>query len=206
MAPMLSNHDSFAGQRPADQFSGNLAQLKLAASAYLLLPGTSFIYYGEEIGLRGAPSIADDGRLRTPMSWSSAPNAGFTTGTPYRALAGNAATANVAAQQADPDGLLQHYRTLLALRNGLPALRDGSYLNASAQDTLLSFQRQTASQTVVVVLNFGTASADAVVRGLPTGATLQANYPTPGPDVTAAADGSARVTLPPQSLRVFTLR
>jgi glycosidase len=205
MAPMLSNHDSFAGQRPADQFGANLPQLKLAASAYLLLPGTPFIYYGEEIGMRGAAGINDDGALRTPMSWSAAANAGFTTGTPYRALAGNATTAYVAAQQADADSLLNHYRALLRLRNQLPALRDGAYLNASALGTVLSFQRQTAAQTAVVAINFGTTAADAVITGLPAHAALQNAHPAGAADTAADATGQARTTVPAQSLRVFTV-
>ena len=50
MSTFLSNHDAFAGQRVWDQLGGNLAQMKLAAASYLLLPGRPFIYYGEEIG------------------------------------------------------------------------------------------------------------------------------------------------------------
>jgi len=204
MAPMLSNHDGFAGQRPADQLNANLAQLKLAASAYLLLPGSPFIYYGEEIGLRGAATLSGDAALRTPMAWGSGATAGFTTGTPYRALAANATTNNVAAQQADPASLLNHYRTLLALRNGIPALHDGDYANASAAGTLLSYQRRTATQGAVVLINFGTAPVDAVITGLPLGTTLKAAHPAGGADTASDAAGQARVTVPAQSLLVYT--
>jgi len=203
MAPMLSNHDGFAGQRPADQLGANLAQLKLAASAYLLLPGSPFIYYGEEIGLRGASTLSGDAALRTPMAWSAAANGGFTTGTPYRALAANAATNNVAAQQADPASLLNHYRALLALRNGIPALHDGDYANASAGGTLLSYQRRIATQGAVVLINFGTTAADAVVTGLPASTVLKAAYPGGGMDTASDATGQARITVPAQSLLVY---
>ena len=53
MATFASNHDIFAGVRLWDQVQGNAAQYKLAAASYLLLPGTPFIYYGEEIGMAG---------------------------------------------------------------------------------------------------------------------------------------------------------
>ncbi len=204
MAPMLSNHDGFAGQRPADQLGANLAQLKLAASAYLLLPGTPFIYYGEEVGLRGAASLSRDAALRTPMAWGTGATAGFTTGTPYRALAANAATNNVAAQLADTDSLLNHYRALLALRNGTPALHDGDYANANASGTLLSFQRRTATQAAIVVINFGSVAAEASLTGLPANATLQAAHPTGGTNAASDAAGQVRINIPAQSLRVYT--
>jgi glycosidase len=204
MSPFLSNHDSFAGQRAADQLGGDLAQLKLAASAYLLLPGTPFIYYGEELGLRGATSLSGDAALRTPMAWSAGAAAGFTTGTPYRALAANAATQHVDAQKADPASLLNHYRALLALRNTLPALRDGDYAQAQASGPLLSFQRRIAGQGVVVVINFGTAAAEASLAGLPGGASLQAAYPVGGTPAASDSAGQARINLPAQSLRVYT--
>jgi alpha-amylase len=121
MATMLANHDSFAGDRLWNQFGGNTGQMKLAAALLLLGPGVPFIYYGEEIGMARAPSLGGDAGLRTPMSWTAdTTRAGFSTGTPFRALAGNVATHNVAAQEADPSSLLAHYRSLLALRRAAP--------------------------------------------------------------------------------------
>jgi glycosidase len=204
MSPFLSNHDSFAGQRAADQLGGVLVQMKLAASAYLLLPGTPFIYYGEEIGLRSATTLTGDAALRTPMAWSAGATAGFTTGTPYRALASNAATQHVDAQTADPASLLNHYRTLLALRNSLPALRDGDYHQGVATGTVLSFQRRVTGQGVVVALNFGTSDVALTVSGLPASAALQAAYPAGGSNVTGTPDGQALFNVPAQSLRVYT--
>ena len=70
------------------QFNGNETQYRLAAATYLLQPGTPFIYYGEEIGMRGG-NLSGDPKLRTPMSGPAATpaRAAFTTGTPFRALA-----------------------------------------------------------------------------------------------------------------------
>ncbi|MGM9480575.1 alpha-amylase family glycosyl hydrolase [Roseateles sp. NT4] len=204
MAPMLSNHDSFAGLRPADQLNADLTQLKLAASAYLLLPGTPFIYYGEEIGMRGATSLSGDAAIRTPMSWSTAANAGFSTAAPYRALASNAATNNVAAQQADPDSLLNHYRALLNLRNTLPALRNGALWYGTAVDTVLTYQRFFAGQTVVVAINFGTSAAQTSSPNLPSNAILEGKLGAA--DIKVDATGTAQIAVPAQSLRVYVLR
>ncbi|MBU6437287.1 MAG: alpha-amylase, partial [Betaproteobacteria bacterium] len=92
MATMLTNHDSFVGDRLWNQFAGDLSAYRLAAATYLLQPGIPFIYYGEEIGMADG-QLAGDARLRTPMSWAGdARTAGFTTGQPYRGLSANVAT------------------------------------------------------------------------------------------------------------------
>jgi glycosidase len=80
------NHDfhRLAGRAQRDE-------LRLAAMLLLTLRGTPVIYYGEEIGMGDVeipPHVTEDpqGRTqparnrdvaRTPMQWSSAPNAGF---------------------------------------------------------------------------------------------------------------------------------
>ena len=207
ISTMLSNHDSFAGQRAFDQLGGNLAQYKLAAATYLLQPGTPFIYYGEEIGLAGGAALSGDAKLRTPMSWTgSAANAGFTTGTPYRSLSGNLASHNVAAQTADPDSLLAFYKAMLALRNTLPAVKAGSYDAVAVAGSVLSFQRRLGADRVVVVINYGSAVATATLTSLPANAALAPAYPAGGADVLVDGTGQASVALPAQSLRVLTRR
>lgn len=57
-APFLSNHDN---ARSYNYFTKD-EQRKLASSIYLLLPGQPFIYYGEEIGLKGS-GIDENKRL-----------------------------------------------------------------------------------------------------------------------------------------------
>jgi glycosidase len=206
MSTMLSNHDSFAGDRAFMQFNGNLAQYKLAAATYLLQPGTPFIYYGEEVGMARGTQGGDPG-LRTPMSWSNAAGtAGFTTGTPYRSLATNYTTFNAAAQQADPASLLSHYKAMLALRNAYPSIAAGRYENAAVNGTVMSFQRALDAERTVVVLNYGAAAANASVAGLPANATLANAHPAGAADLTANADGIASVPMDAQSVRVFSVR
>jgi alpha-amylase len=210
LSPFASNHDSFAGQRLADQFSGDAARLKLVAAAYLLLPGTPFIYYGEEIGMAGAATLTGDPKLRTPMSWTAnTTSAGFSTGTPYRALAANVATHNVAAQQADANSLLTHYKAMLALRNGRPSLARGSYDGAFASGAAMGYQRVLAGERTLVVINFGltAAAGGVVVGGLPAGASLVRLHPSDGVVVaTVDASGAALVDVPAQSVRVYDVR
>ncbi len=204
MATMLSNHDRFAGERLWNQLSGNEAQYRLAAATYLLQPGTPFIYYGEEIGMAGASAnIGDDPKLRTPMSWAGDAKAGFTTGTPFRALSANAASNNVAAQGADPNSLLNFYKAVVAVRRAHPSLMAGTHAGATASGTTLSFQRAQGNERAVVMINYGAATANVTATGLPANAALVNAFPASGTDAAADAGGNATVGVPGQSVRVF---
>ncbi|MBS0436523.1 MAG: alpha-amylase [Proteobacteria bacterium] len=208
MSIMLSNHDSFAGQRAMDRFNGDEAQYKLAAATYLLQPGTPFIYYGEEIGMRGASAnIGDDPKLRTPMSWTSSNTGagGFTTGTPFRALSANVATNSVQTQQANANSLLNWYKAVIAVRQANPALRSGTHVSATAAGTTLSFQRASGNQRAVVMINYGSGNQLISAGGLPPNGVLTSVFPPGGANADINASGTASASIPAQSLRVFVI-
>ena len=119
-ATFLTNHDQ---NRVMSVMNGNVAKAKVAAALMLTSPGTPFIYYGEEIGMQG---VKPDQDIRRPMQWNGDANAGFTTGTPWRAPGENYPQANVSTESADPNSLLSFYRTFISLRNQHPAMKNGS--------------------------------------------------------------------------------
>ena len=206
MATLLSNHDSFAGLRAADQLGNDNAKLELAAATYLLLPGTPFIYYGEEIGMGGNAALGGDPGLRTPMSWTAdTVNAGFSSVTPWRGLSANVATRNVAAEIADPTSLYAFYKTMLALRNGRPSIAAGSYEGAVASGSAMSFQRVAGAERTLVVINYGATATTLDVAGLPANTTASALVPADGSTLTASAGGVAHVTLAARQVRVFAV-
>jgi glycosidase len=206
MATMVSNHDAFAGERLWDQVGGDAARYRLAAAAYLLLPGTPFIYYGEEVGMAGAASLQGDARLRSPMSWTpDTATAGFTSARPYRALAANVATHNVATQLSDPSSLHAFYKTLLALRNTRPSIARGSYDAPFVDGSVMGYRRTAGREQTLVLINFGRGTATLDVDALPPDARLASLHPLGGADGVADADGKARLTLAAQSLRVFDI-
>ena len=71
--------------------------------------------------------ISSRDNARTPMQWSDGPNAGFTSGRPWFAVNENYREINVAAQQEDPDSLLNFYRALLKYKKDSPVALYGSY-------------------------------------------------------------------------------
>ncbi len=192
MATFLHNHDIFTGQRVWDQLHGDEARYRLAAASYLLLPGTPFVYYGEEIGQAGidGKDARDDAPLRSPMSWTAA--RGFTTnGQPFRPLSPNRSAHNAESQQRDPASLFNFYRELISLRRASPALTLGRYEADKVEGQVWSFQRAHGGERVLVAINYGDTPA---ALALPKSA--RALYPK---------GGAGRATLPPLSVRVYRL-
>ena len=154
-APFLTNHDQ---PRVMTRLAGNAAQARIAAIAMLTLPGTPFVYYGEEIGMRGDKP---DEQIRTPMQWSAGTGAGFTLGRPWEDPQPDWRTTNVAAQEGDSASLLNLYRRLIHLRLDHAALRGGDLVLASANDNGAgAFVRHAPEETVLVVLNFSARNID----------------------------------------------
>lgn len=148
-ATFLTNHDQ---NRTMSALGGNINKARLAAFLLLTAPGTPFIYYGEEIGMQGQKPDED---IRLPMQWDANANAGFTTGTPWRAPA-DFSTTNVAAESTDPNSLLSTYRELIALRKQHSALTLGQLaLLDTGNPGVYAALRTDASETLLVLANLG---------------------------------------------------
>lgn len=104
---------------------------------------------------------------RTPMQWSAAPGAGFTTGTPWLKPNPNHARINVAAQEADPDSVLNYYRRLIGLRKAERVLVEGAYhpLMASHRQ-IYAYCRGEGAGRLVVIVNLGKRPARYCHAGL----------------------------------------
>jgi alpha-glucosidase len=178
---MLSNHDfSRIGTRIGE------GQQRVAAMVLLTLPGTAFVYQGDEIGLLDGPGgdPPEDrhgrDRARHPMPWSADSEGGFTTGTPWLPVIDPGAR-NVAAQRGDPGSMLELYRALVRLRRTLSGPVEAV---EGDPDGLLRFRRG----GVTVALNLGEGKR----RIDPAGAVLVAS--DPGVDPARLGPGQGVVT------------
>jgi alpha-glucosidase len=163
---VLGNHDQ---HRIATRIGR--AQARVAAMLLLTLRGTPTLYYGDELGMEDVPIPPDRiqdpyeknqpglglGRdpQRTPMQWDDAPNAGFTTGSPWLPIAENFHTRNVKTLAARAGSILNFYRELIRLRHERAALNVGSYRQVLCEGSVMIYERSTASERLAVVLNFG---------------------------------------------------
>ena len=122
MCAFLSNHDM---DRIAGTFI-NSANMKMAANLYLLAHGSPFIYYGEELGMRGSrASEATDANRRLAMLWGDGDRVKNPTG--YTYPSDKQITTTVASQLEDPNSLLNHYAKVIAVRNKYEAIARGDY-------------------------------------------------------------------------------
>ena len=205
IATMVSNHDAFAGQRLWDEVSGNLAQYRLAAATYLLQPGIPFVYYGEEIGMAGAATLTGDQKLRTPMSWSAdTVRAGFTSGTPFRALSANVASNNAATQVNDGSSLHAFYKSMIGLRKSRASLARGRYDSVVVNGAGLGFRRALNAEETLVAINYGATPVTVTMTGLTIGNLYVELWPSAGATrFTADSSGSVSIGVPPQGIVVL---
>jgi glycosidase len=118
--PFIANHDT---DRAAGYLSMANGRMQMAASLYLLSPGSPFIYYGEEIGLRGSRGGAStDANRRLAMLWGD----GDTVADPAGSTYDSQTPYSVKDLEAIPGSLLYHYRRLLALRRANPEIARGT--------------------------------------------------------------------------------
>ncbi|MNB80390.1 Alpha-amylase precursor [compost metagenome] len=158
-ATFLTNHDQ---NRVMSQLDNNPDHARTAAAMLLTLPGNPFIYYGEEVGMLGRKP--DEG-IREPIPWSAdRSSAGQTAWEPDTNNKDNSG-ADVESQLSSSGSLLDWYRQLIALRNEVPALRDGTIRDfASGNDGVMTFERVTAGQQVLVALNLTGSSQTVTLK------------------------------------------
>jgi glycosidase len=157
-APFLTNHDQVRAYRA---MGGDAGAARVVAATLLALPGTPFLYYGEEIGMQGGTG-PDDRAKRTPFHWTSTgPGYGFTTGASTWWPTPEAAGVDVDTQRADPTSLWNLYRRLLALRRGRTELSrgDASLPAVSGGGSgIFALRRSTGSGRVLFVANYAAAA------------------------------------------------
>ena len=125
----LSNHDT---DRAAGYLTVASGRMQMAANLYLLSPGAPFIYYGEEIGLRGSRGASStDANRRLAMRWGDGDTVQDPEGSDYDAQTEE----TVASMDANPGSLLNYYRRLLMIRRANPEIARGEYTALSFEDT-----------------------------------------------------------------------
>jgi maltose alpha-D-glucosyltransferase/alpha-amylase len=141
--PNMQLYNRGIRRRLAPMLQGDRRRIELAYSLMMTLPGTPVIRYGDEIGMGDDLRLPERNCARTPMQWSTEPNAGFTQSDhpvlpvihdgPY-----GFQHINVADQRRDPQSLLNWMERIIRMRKEVPEIGwgDFTFLPAGRNDVL----------------------------------------------------------------------
>ena len=155
-------------RRLAPLLEGDRRRIELMNALLLSLPGSPFLYYGDEIGMGDNVYLGDRNGVRTPMQWTGGWNGGFSTADPerlYQPLISNPVygyqAVNVESQRRQETSLLNWTRRIIEVRRSTRVFGRGSieFLNP-VNHRVLAYVRTLGSERVLVVNNLsGTAQA-----------------------------------------------
>ncbi len=163
----VANHDV---SRPVSRYGGGelgLRRARAMALVELALPGTVYLYQGEELGLPDAdlptealrdPQWLRSGgdrpsrdRYRVPIPWKDgAPGFGFTTGRPWLPMPAEWERLTVERQRRDPGSMLALYRRAVRLRQEHPGLTGDELAWVDAPPGCVAFRRAPSGLTCVL--------------------------------------------------------
>jgi oligo-1,6-glucosidase len=120
-------------------------------------------YFQESVALGEDPEevlaalrVMSRDNARSPVQWTAGPNAGFTSGEPWRPVNPNHVEINAESQYGDADSVFEHYRRLIELRHEEPVVAHGSFeALCRDHDSLFAYAREWQGTELLVVANFG---------------------------------------------------
>ncbi|CAN5292650.1 maltose alpha-D-glucosyltransferase [soil metagenome] len=136
-------------RRLAPLLDNSRAELELAHALLFSLPGSPFLYYGDEIGMGDNIWLADRDASRTPMQWTPDRNAGFSSADPgklylpvVQSLVYNYNLINVESQLAQSRSLLHWVRNVIHVRKAHPTFGLGTLrVLQTNHESVLAFVR-----------------------------------------------------------------
>lgn len=120
----LSNHDQV---RSANyNKTAGLSGTKMAAALYMLMPGNSYIYYGEEIGMTQQATAVGDEPKRAPMVWDSKNLPDISVNGKQGSDDTQIPYGGVKQQLKNENSLLNFYKRIIKIKNQNPAISRGT--------------------------------------------------------------------------------
>ncbi len=148
-------------RRLAPLLANNRRRIELMNALLFSLPGTPFVYYGDELGMGDNIYLGDRNGVRTPMQWSPDRNGGFSAANSQRLFLPvivdpeyHYESVNVEAQEQNPQSLLNWMRRLIGLRKRYRAFGRGSIEFLHPENRrILAFVRQYQEERILVIAN-----------------------------------------------------
>ena len=144
----IANHDT---DRAAGFLPVSYGQAQVAANLSILMPGSSFVYYGEEIGMKGSRGGANtDANRRLAMLWGDGDTVRDPQGADYSSEQTNG---TVADQLPNGDSLYNHYKKLIQVRKACPEIALGDFTPLVIADSYVGGFLSTYESSSVAVFH-----------------------------------------------------
>jgi maltose alpha-D-glucosyltransferase/alpha-amylase len=161
--PTMQLYERGIRRRLAPMLDGDRRRIEMAYSLMFTLPGAAVLRYGDELGMGDDLSLPERQCARTPMQWSTEPNAGFTKSEnpilpvihegPY-----GYDHVNAAAQRRDPDSLLNWTERIIRMRKEVPEIGWGRFESiATGDSSVVAIRYEWRNNAALFVHNLGSA-------------------------------------------------
>ena len=156
-ATFVKNHDQ---TRLLTELKGDDGKARMAASILLTMPGTPYVYYGEEIGMIGdklstyQDQFGPDAYVREPFIWDENQKDKMQTTWEEARYSTDKTVVPFSKQDRDPESLLNFYRKLISYRNASPSLTYGDIEHVGIHIAeIVSFTRKHENEELLVLHN-----------------------------------------------------
>lgn len=203
-APFYTNHDlgRTTGYYPGEEGE---AKTKMGNAMNLLMTGNAFLYYGEELGMKGS---GKDENKRAPMYWSKEADAAGMCRGPAGMDAVTMKFDSLAEQAEDPNSVYSYVRQAILLRNQNPEIARGAvtFQEAYSDENICVITKAYEGRELLLVYNPTGESAAVSLDGLSVQERPVSELQVLGELLTgaqsAAVDGNS-VTMPAYSILVM---
>lgn len=167
-ATFIKNHDQ---TRLLTELNGDENKAKMAAAMLLTMPGTPYLYYGEEIGMLGdklstyQDQFGPDAYVREPFIWEVGNQDKMQTSWEEARYSNDKTVVPLIKQQGDDGSLLNFYKKLIAFRNNSSALTYGNIDHSGIHiEEIVSFKRKHENEELLVLHNVSDVEVTVVLE------------------------------------------
>ena len=163
-APFYTNHDM---GRSAGYYAGENSekQTKLAGAMNLLMSGSAFLYYGEELGMKGS---GKDENKRAPMYWSKRDDIEGMCDGPADMDDFEMKFDSLEEQEEDPTSIYQYYKKVIKIRNQNPEIARGEveYLEDASNEQFCVLRKSWEESEILLIFHTGVETEEIDVSGI----------------------------------------
>ena len=203
-APFYTNHDL---GRSAGYYAGDNSerQTKIAGALNLMMSGSAYIYYGEELGMKGS---GKDENKRAPMYWSKAPEtAGMCLG-PKAMDNVKMKFDSLEEQKSEEQSIYHYYRNVVRLRNTYPEIARGKSVNVEelSDEQICTVRKTYNGSELLLMMNLSPEEREVDVSGVTVNGKEAGEKTLAEELLTGEEPVSAKkqnIELPPYSILIF---